>query len=762
MFILCGRRLAALSSVVLCGTALPAYAGVDGDECTNAITAVEGSPNNFDTTTATPSANPPADGPCTFLDWNNSQDLWYVWNPSASGLADLSFCGSSYDTSVVVYTGTCGSLLQVACDDDSCGANYESIIVGLGVDPGLTYYIRIGGWQADAGAGSFTITLTPVQAACADATGECGEPHGGLGCNDPTCCDVVCQANPLCCTLAWDNACVNDAILYCGIFNHECLPGGPPNDCATDAMVVNDNDVVAFDTTTADTDGPDEPGCNSAGPDLPVWRDVWYRFVAPANGTANASCCSTANFDTKIVAYLLPGTYDEFDPNQLPNYYIACNEDGDGCEFFSSNLDFPVTAGRTYLVRLGGYADEHGPGTISFSFPDPCELPRSTSQEAEDCGADTNGGCNAAKGDPVDLIEIGDAVAGTFWADGGTRDTDWYQFTLLEPMNVSWSVYSAGFSASFIADASCPTTILAVGSGDCPSTASICLAPGTYRAIALPGVFEGNPCGSGLFNDYVAILSATPAECPSAGDECVNPGPDDLTQNNDLTVVDGGVACGAGGITTPNTYARSFSGIDAGEVRCVTFGWSNSGVPIAATLGLYRDTDGGVPTDIGVDLELIAQREFLLYPTAAAAEVTAYFDPPVCLDDNTAPIVVVLDIADSDTGFAVYGGNNAGQSSEFYIKATACGINTFQTMSSIGFPDEAWVVNVNGDFTECGGGTPCTGNLNGDNEVNAADLAILLGAWGPCKGCPENLNGIGEVDAADLAILLGAWGPCPK
>ena len=48
-------------------------------------------------------------------------------------------------------------------------------------------------------------------------------------------------------------------------------------------------------------------------------------------------------------------------------------------------------------------------------------------------------------------------------------------------------------------------------------------------------------------------------------------------------------------------------------------------------------------------------------------------------------------------------------------------------------------------------------DLNGDGNVNAADLAILLGAWGPCAGCPEDLNGDGFVDAADLAALLGAW-----
>lgn len=51
-----------------------------------------------------------------------------------------------------------------------------------------------------------------------------------------------------------------------------------------------------------------------------------------------------------------------------------------------------------------------------------------------------------------------------------------------------------------------------------------------------------------------------------------------------------------------------------------------------------------------------------------------------------------------------------------------------------------------------------TGDLNNDGAVDAADLAILLGAWGPCPNCPPDLNGDGVVNAADLAILLGNWG----
>jgi hypothetical protein len=30
--------------------------------------------------------------------------------------------------------------------------------------------------------------------------------------------------------------------------------------------------------------------------------------------------------------------------------------------------------------------------------------------------------------------------------------------------------------------------------------------------------------------------------------------------------------------------------------------------------------------------------------------------------------------------------------------------------------------------------TPCTGDLNGDGNVNGADLGLILGAWGTCQG----------------------------
>jgi hypothetical protein len=51
------------------------------------------------------------------------------------------------------------------------------------------------------------------------------------------------------------------------------------------------------------------------------------------------------------------------------------------------------------------------------------------------------------------------------------------------------------------------------------------------------------------------------------------------------------------------------------------------------------------------------------------------------------------------------------------------------------------------------------GDLDGDGDVDQADLAILLADWG-CTGgdCAGDVDGDGDTDQADLAVLLANWG----
>lgn len=58
--------------------------------------------------------------------------------------------------------------------------------------------------------------------------------------------------------------------------------------------------------------------------------------------------------------------------------------------------------------------------------------------------------------------------------------------------------------------------------------------------------------------------------------------------------------------------------------------------------------------------------------------------------------------------------------------------------------------------SECG--APCLADLDANGTVDAADLAVLLGAWGTSD--PADFDSDGIVGGSDLAILLGAWGGC--
>jgi hypothetical protein len=63
------------------------------------------------------------------------------------------------------------------------------------------------------------------------------------------------------------------------------------------------------------------------------------------------------------------------------------------------------------------------------------------------------------------------------------------------------------------------------------------------------------------------------------------------------------------------------------------------------------------------------------------------------------------------------------------------------------------------------GGDGCFGDLNEDLMVDAADIGLLLSAWGSCgkagPGCFADLNEDGVVDGTDIGLILGAWGVCP-
>ncbi len=66
----------------------------------------------------------------------------------------------------------------------------------------------IGVSRSSTGGGGF------VECGAPDA-GDCFEPHPGPGCDDPACCNATCELDPFCCQVEWTQDCVDTATEVC-------------------------------------------------------------------------------------------------------------------------------------------------------------------------------------------------------------------------------------------------------------------------------------------------------------------------------------------------------------------------------------------------------------------------------------------------------------------------------------------------------------------------------------------------------------------
>ncbi|HXV33617.1 MAG TPA: hypothetical protein VD769_06375 [Gaiellaceae bacterium] len=82
----------------------------------------------------------------------NVASVWFAYTPPVSTTIAADTFGSDYDTTLAAYTGTPGSLVEVACNDDA-GSGPQSQIV-FPVVGGQTYYLMAAG-LVDAGSLSF-------------------------------------------------------------------------------------------------------------------------------------------------------------------------------------------------------------------------------------------------------------------------------------------------------------------------------------------------------------------------------------------------------------------------------------------------------------------------------------------------------------------------------------------------------------------------------------------------------------------------------
>ena len=98
-------------------------------------------------------------------------DIWFDFTAPSSGTATFSLCTDevTFDSDMVIYSGSCGALVQQACNGDGVDEFGDpcplltSRISDFTVNQGDHFFIRVGGFdslsQLELGPGILTITI---------------------------------------------------------------------------------------------------------------------------------------------------------------------------------------------------------------------------------------------------------------------------------------------------------------------------------------------------------------------------------------------------------------------------------------------------------------------------------------------------------------------------------------------------------------------------------------------------------------------------
>jgi hypothetical protein len=130
------------------------------DSCAFAIAVVEGVVTPGSNTGSTTGPDPV--GACGFM----ASDVWYTFTASCTSLYRATTCvvGTNYDSVVAVWSGACGGLAPVSCNDDSCvlPGQFLSSTTTFMATAGTTYYVSVGGYLG--ATGSFSLLVNPSAA----------------------------------------------------------------------------------------------------------------------------------------------------------------------------------------------------------------------------------------------------------------------------------------------------------------------------------------------------------------------------------------------------------------------------------------------------------------------------------------------------------------------------------------------------------------------------------------------------------------------
>ena len=698
--------LAIIANCAGLAAALPAAAQVTGDECSNPIVVTANTPASVDTATMTASASPPSSiiGPCGFMNWGaTTKDAWFRFDAPADGRLTALLCGSNYDTSVVMYQGSCGSLFRIACDDDDCqpsGPTYQSKIMDQVVTAGPVY-IRVGGYGTAIGTAvldvQFERTVGDVRAWGRNDDGQCNTPSD-LG----TCSSIAAGGGH---TLALRT----DGTVRCWGNNDsgQCNTPAGLGTCLRVAGGVYHSIALRTDGTVRCWGFNGFGQCNTPS-DLGTCTAVAAGYAQSAalksNGIVRCWGSSTTPSDLATCSSIACGT-DNTMAIQI-NGVVRCWGDNEYGQIF------PPSDLGTCLRVAGGYR----------------HIIALRSDGLVRCwGLNDDGQCNT----PTDLGPCSSIAGGTshtiaLRTDGNVRCWGKNTFEVCNtPTNLgpSSSIACSGYYNVVLTRPDCDSN----GVND-------------YTELAV------HDCNANGIHDCTDSLAGNIEDCNNngLGDRCEKTlevlansghlGPIGAAHNQTFVVANAAPALEPDRVTVRVTARGDFSGgLEYLRVRIgTTFD--------VQALGGTVDCGAGTPT-----------QSF----TMNAADFNAAIDADGALRVRLEPSIAVdWNLCPEGTWAEVELSYLGAQSSDCNLNGVLDSCELADGLS----PD----TNHNGVVDSCESAfTPCAADFDGNGIVNGADLGALLGSWGPVTpGIPVDLSGDGMVNGADLGILLGAWGPC--
>ncbi len=351
------------------------------DECVDAITVTLGD-TPFSNVCSTPGCviDPECDGfdhtTCNdgFL-VGLGYDVWFTHNATFTGDLRITTCDLiDFNSQIAVYEGCgdCGALSDppLACNDDLAICGGGSSQVEVPVVSGQCYTIRVGSsYLVPFGTGTLRLEQAITPPACIGGTGNCLAANGSVGCDDETCCSLVCATNSACCDVDWDQVCADLAAELC-----QPKPCGP--------IDVSAASVIENEPCGTDIDG----GCNSTPPvfvDIAsgdvihgtAWADFgtrdtdWYRISVTAEDDVDGN--GSVDLHYNVLAELPIVSFAIIDPDAEcggDETVVGATSYSQSCAQITTGLATVDAPGTHYV--FAGTGDEGG-GAIFDGYPCP-------------------------------------------------------------------------------------------------------------------------------------------------------------------------------------------------------------------------------------------------------------------------------------------------------------------------------------------------------------------------------------------------------